>query len=55
MLLSVPESGTHISIHAPLAGCDFNLVTDCHSFFISIHAPLAGCDFRFWTMIPLSM
>ena len=33
-----------ISIHAPLAGCDF-----CSSFFclvnsISIHAPLAGCD-----------
>ncbi len=39
--MGVPEP---ISIHAPLAGCDFNLVTDCHSFFISIHAPLAGCD-----------
>ena len=41
--MGVPEP---ISIHAPLAGCDFNLVTDCHSFFISIHTPLAGCDLR---------
>ena len=39
--MGVPEP---ISIRAPLAGCDFNLVTDCHSFFISIHTPLAGCD-----------
>ena len=34
-----------ISIHAPLAGCDYKqrgffIMTD----FISIHAPLAGCD-----------
>ena len=35
----------HISIHAPLAGCDFEILV-CFplSIAISIHAPLAGCD-----------
>ena len=33
-----------ISIHAPLAGCDPNLVVVGQRLAISIHAPLAGCD-----------
>ena len=34
-----------ISIHAPLAGCDFNSPhTGIGDGVISIHAPLAGCD-----------
>ena len=33
-----------ISIHAPLAGCDFATLTLDSGGFISIHAPLAGCD-----------
>ncbi len=33
-----------ISIHAPLAGCDFAVTVDCLHGVISIHAPLAGCD-----------
>ena len=33
-----------ISIHAPLAGCDFVIPTRLPGMNISIHAPLAGCD-----------
>ena len=33
-----------ISIHAPLAGCDWNYGSGSVRFSISIHAPLAGCD-----------
>ena len=33
-----------ISIHAPLAGCDYDTVKVDESVEISIHAPLAGCD-----------
>ena len=33
-----------ISIHAPLAGCDFIISKRNFDFGISIHAPLAGCD-----------
>ena len=34
-----------ISIHAPLAGCDFTIRNLSQTEDISIHAPLAGCDF----------
>ena len=34
----------HISIHAPLAGCDAVTNPISGSVTISIHAPLAGCD-----------
>ena len=33
-----------ISIHAPLAGCDYKYLTHDKLTDISIHAPLAGCD-----------
>ena len=33
-----------ISIHAPLAGCDPDVITATTTVAISIHAPLAGCD-----------
>ena len=33
-----------ISIHAPLAGCDWITSEDVEREDISIHAPLAGCD-----------
>ena len=36
----------HISIHAPLAGCDKSAMTAAEGAMISIHAPLAGCDWR---------
>ena len=35
-----------ISIHAPLAGCDFMRSVRLEEICISIHAPLAGCDIR---------
>ena len=35
---------THISIHAPLTGCDFEDEPDVLFPPISIHAPLTGCD-----------
>ena len=35
---------SHISIHAPLAGCDARHAWPCAAGNISIHAPLAGCD-----------
>ena len=35
----------HISIHAPLAGCDVKQPIIDILIAISIHAPLAGCDF----------
>ena len=41
--LKTPEA-QHISIHAPLAGCDELIKTLMNVFIISIHAPLAGCD-----------
>ena len=34
-----------ISIHAPLAGCDYRVRNFPFAPRISIHAPLAGCDF----------
>ena len=34
----------HISIHAPLAGCDQFGYALARALVISIHAPLAGCD-----------
>ena len=34
----------HISIHAPLAGCDVKQPIIDILIAISIHAPLAGCD-----------
>ena len=33
-----------ISIHAPLAGCDYVILAITCWIEISIHAPLAGCD-----------
>ena len=36
----------HISIHAPLAGCDKDWQGKVYYQSISIHAPLAGCDAR---------
>ena len=33
-----------ISIHAPRAGCDVQVLLDLSAFTISIHAPRAGCD-----------
>ena len=37
----------HISIHAPLTGCDTTQGHgNTHKHGISIHAPLTGCDFR---------
>ena len=44
-----PTRDTHtaaISIHAPLAGCDFVRAYVSPRREISIHAPLAGCDPR---------
>ena len=35
-----------ISIHAPLAGCDFRRACKNDWWCISIHAPLAGCDWN---------
>ena len=36
--------GSHISIHAPRAGCDWHVQMPRRLFPISIHAPRAGCD-----------
>ena len=33
-----------ISIHAPLTGCDSDLLYSYKDTKISIHAPLTGCD-----------
>ena len=42
---TAPRSQSQISIHAPLAGCDFTTEkSSVESNNISIHAPLAGCD-----------
>ncbi len=38
-----------ISIHAPLAGSDVNVITQKGTLDISIHAPLAGSDEYFKT------
>ncbi len=38
-----------ISIHAPLAGCDYWEQPFVILLFISIHAPLAGCDLNSFT------
>ena len=44
ILLKAINDG-HISIHAPLAGCDcLASARNRHRLSISIHAPLAGCD-----------
>ena len=40
----IADPVTHISIHAPLAGCDAKEATTGQEYKISIHAPLAGCD-----------
>ena len=50
------RNAIHISIHAPLAGCD----VDHHElhvrvFRISIHAPLVGCDFFRFQLITNSV
>ena len=42
--LPVDDILPYISIHAPLAGCDLNLIVQPSKIVISIHAPLAGCD-----------
>ena len=44
--LVIPHIGLrrHISIHAPLAGCDAGRTVLSPLRGISIHAPLAGCD-----------
>ena len=42
--VSTPAPGVHISIHAPLAGCDGSILCIYSRREISIHAPLAGCD-----------
>ena len=39
-----PRNFGRISIHAPLAGCDYILTNFNTTIEISIHAPLAGCD-----------
>ena len=39
-----PVPSVLISIHAPLAGCDWWLANCDLDMTISIHAPLAGCD-----------
>ena len=39
------NAGEYISIHAPLAGCDWWTMKKVDLISISIHAPLAGCDF----------
>ena len=44
MVINAPVSNAHISIHAPLAGCDHIYIYAAFSVNISIHAPLAGCD-----------
>ncbi len=45
------SSTLKISIHAPLTGCDCDLVNRLISQqSISIHAPLTGCDVRCWKM-----
>ena len=44
LVCAVEECLGRISIHAPLAGCDFILLTATQRTAISIHAPLAGCD-----------
>ena len=44
-----------ISIHAPLAGCDYLLAATVTLVLISIHAPLAGCDFSSSVWLRLRM
>ena len=34
----------NISIHAPIVGCDFDIVKEQYDYDISIHAPIVGCD-----------
>ncbi len=43
---SNPARIADISIHAPLAGCDFVRSSSALKRCISIHAPLAGCDLK---------
>ena len=38
------EARSHVSIHAPLAGCDDCRFSSSLLTYVSIHAPLAGCD-----------
>ena len=37
---------THISIHAPIVGCDGTDGIDDYNELISIHAPIVGCDHK---------
>ena len=41
---AIADTIRHISIHAPLAGCDRHFSNNLLYSAISIHAPLAGCD-----------
>ena len=43
-----------ISIHAPLARCDFVFPDTSAVFVISIHAPLARCDVRFFKVLRMA-
>ena len=51
MLRSPLSSSRRISIHAPLAGCDWYAKAWGLPEEISIHAPLAGCDFAQSTVV----
>ena len=44
-----------ISIHAPLAGCDYRRGYEQAIPLISIHAPLAGCDNTLLSAFPTSL
>ena len=46
---------TRISIHAPLAGCDYFFSQTFDIDKISIHAPLAGCDQGIFSLMPCFM
>ena len=38
------EQAEHISIHAPIVGCDMDIIDFECTEEISIHAPIVGCD-----------
>ena len=42
--ITLPAGHTWISIHAPRAGCDDEILSLAEAANISIHAPRAGCD-----------
>ncbi len=41
-----------VSIHAPRAGCDFNIRYNASNNWVSIHAPRAGCDDSAFGYVP---